>query len=422
MASVPTSDEQWWSLLSTLAQTQAIGDKEINLVSALTSQPINLSPSQSAYALQFLNICVALNEEARKLISISCLPTFLPESTGLKPYAVLLYNCLHWLPESEFKALCQSQNLSPIWLLLTRYIDSIPPPESDHIFEWIVRICRLFGEKAPSGFSLIEAFFEGVIEVERRKVFLELYIHACDSEIASNTYYSLVEDMPAELIEKNSDVFKKQGDDQPQVKELSDQTPLANSLEDKSSKDDKVTTQEEPAKQSGDKTVGSSGAKSLGFRLRRRDVEFLVGVLANEADLGVVGSAIKILISATFLGGYNRPLQKLVSTNLSFIRLASFVALREGTEELPTNSLRLAANLVHADRDAQNRVIDQDLIPQFLGAFKRDEENPHTKEVIVVFVRYMTEGNLRARDIIKNLKVADYIKDNASFMKKTEFL
>lgn len=183
------------------------------------------------------------------------------------------------------------------------------------------------------------------------------------------------------------------------------------------------------------------------FLLQVSDVQFLIDVVTkvlNEPNLSLssqlplANEILAILINATFVGGYNKKLQQMLCHgSLSDKKEFSFLgtlseALTRITKlkfecktpikepEFATNIIRLASNLVHANPAAQDFLLDHEYLPFYLSNSVRDDLNPHSKEVIVVFVRYVTEGNLRARGMISALSVADFVKENANLINKFE--
>lgn len=77
-------------------------------------------------------------------------------------------------------------------------------------------------------------------------------------------------------------------------------------------------------------------------------------------------------------------------------------------------------NLTHTHKPTQDFLIDSNHLKILLSGVTRDEMNPHSKEAIIAMVKYMTESNLRARKFISELKVEDFIKENANFLNKLE--
>jgi hypothetical protein len=185
------------------------------------------------------------------------------------------------------------------------------------------------------------------------------------------------------------------------------------------------------------------------FELTITDVVFLVDHITSllirfqslsEAEFGLANEMLAILINATFVGGYNKALQQLVgdggphrkgsfhflgsiSEGITLMTKLRFERKREVFEaELASNIIRMASNLVHTNTGAQEFLLDHEYLPFYLSNSVRDEANPHAKELLVVFIRYMTESNHRARGMISALSCADFIKENASLVNKFESL
>lgn len=69
--------------------------------------------------------------------------------------------------------------------------------------------------------------------------------------------------------------------------------------------------------------------------------------------------------------------------------------------------MRLAANLVHVNKEAQNLIVDQGLLHIYVGFTSIDDMNPLNKECTIVFIRYMSETNDNAREYLRKLNLVD---------------
>ena len=67
---------------------------------------------------------------------------------------------------------------------------------------------------------------------------------------------------------------------------------------------------------------------------------------------------------------------------------------------LSTDIVRLAGNLVHANKGAQDFLMDKNFLYFYLAHTNRDDSNPYCKEATVVFIKYMTKDNDRASQYI----------------------
>lgn len=119
---------------------------------------------------------------------------------------------------------------------------------------------------------------------------------------------------------------------------------------------------------------------------------------------------VKLLIPITILGNYNAPLQDFLFPRI-LVKFGKILGIINRNfymrkidlpdnvgYEINSNILRLAGNLVHVNRTAQDLVVDQKLLNLYVGFTKLDYMNPSCKECTIVFIRYMSESNQTARD------------------------
>lgn len=252
--------------------------------------------------------------------------------------------------------------------------------DKDDALQWLIFSLGLLVTVTPAAFSPV-AFCLECLDGAARESFLELLVQLVDQVVREQSAHSLVVDAPARLVERNAEVF-------------------------------------------GEAKAG------LGFKLKLADTAVLATLVWHGAEkaapVAEANAAIKVLIDVTFLGGYNAPLQQTLSLGTEgehlFTALATLLASERDEPELATNCVRLASNLIHANPRAQEFLLNAHLLPAFLARTQRTDSDPHAKEAIVVFVRYMTESSERARREIAALKVDDFVKENANFMKKMEII
>ena len=262
--------------------------------------------------------------------------------------------------------------------------------EEDTLTEWIYYVLYLLNTNTALKFSVFKYFYKK-LDSKRRDILSSFYLLNIDRQIKSKSAYSLILDMRADLLEKDPDFSQR------------------------------LNKNENISK----------------FYIKKSDVEFLINSFNTltenyEKNINEIHFFIKILLAITFVGRYNKNLQDLVlGRENNFYTLGKLSELivyytKQKIEkkpigeipELSTNIIRLASNLIHANSDSQNFLLDNDYLLYYLSHTHRDEFNMYCKEITVVFVRYITESNERARAYIKNLKVEDFIHQNAEFIKK----
>jgi len=126
---------------------------------------------------------------------------------------------------------------------------------------------------------------------------------------------------------------------------------------------------------------------------------------------------IKLLIPVTFLGGYNKEVQLRLfpiflgklSQYLQHLQKKVYPIMK-GLEkraifETNTDILRLAGNLIHTFSDAQNFLLDNGYVMSYMNYACDDMNNPLAREATIIFIRYITDTNQRARDVLSALKV-----------------
>lgn len=185
----------------------------------------------------------------------------------------------------------------------------------------------------------------------------------------------------------------------------------------------------------------------VGLQLNLKDFQFIKEIfLINTKEslniydssmsdrLFVIHAMIRMMIPITYLGGYNHETQKLffpeILGNLGkFIEHLNRNIYRKKIEiekdasyELNTNILRLAGNIVHTYTEAQDFLVDNGLVIPFLNFTMFDENNPLCKEATIVFIRYVTDSNDRARAAIASLKVMDLESETSKITQKMSFI
>jgi hypothetical protein len=430
--------EQAWDIL----QSSLIPDDRLAMTEYL-SQGSNLSiflkqagdtsdPLVAFYTLQMLNVLYSQEKKFQNELTMSRLqqPEFenlfakaicLPDITkSLKIGFVLVFNIVKKLEISQCKSTNKNDSReledeerglfdqvvsSPVLKsLMNQYFSKVAEisHENDPVLEWIAYLFNHFVHLFHAH-STIELFIRLLDEESIEHFFNFLHV-SIDETIKSKSVHSLILDLKADLLDKDEDFAQRL----------------------------------EPADN-----------KFLIY-LKKADVVFLLSYFNELADssttidlkvkrLMLINDVLRALVCISFLGAYNSPLQKLIinrgvdEQHFGFLgRLSDLlVALTKSgykgngvpkVHELNTNIIRMACNLIHANLSAQDFILDQGYLPFYLSQTNRDEYNMHAKEATVVFVRYMTEGNLRAREMIKALKVEDFILENASFVKKFDDL
>jgi len=381
------------------------------------------------YTLQLINLLHATKQEFRALLAlrwvddadfVPLIQRALTHSEVLKPMKagfVLLFNALKAYlesvasrrtdggeAESEEEVFARVSSSHALQTLLESYFSRVGDilPEEDPVVEWVVYLLDLL-VGSWKAHSAVEVFVRSLSGAPLEHFFNFLHI-AIDETVKSKTVHSLIVDLKAEVLDSDEDFSQR--------------------------------------------LMPSEGRRLL--FLRRADVLFLVRLFAElsasipAADLilerlALINDVLRALVCISFLGGYNAPLQRLIADNGSedhrfglLGRLSDLLATltrcrSKGLKlpevpELNTNIIRMACNVVHANPPAQDFILDHGFLPFYLAHTNRDEHNLHAKEATVVFVRYMTESNLRAREMIKALRVEDFILENASFVKKFDEL
>lgn len=261
--------------------------------------------------------------------------------------------------------------------------------DGDVHYEWISRLYNLMIDHIDPGISLLQWLLTNT-DLKHHNTIYDFYIIHIDERIRSKNSYSLVLDIPANLLDTDED--------------------FSNRID----KENTITT----------------------FSIRESDVKFMLTTFYIAADtvnlietLDAAHSIIKMLIGITFIGRYNTALQDLILDDNKFLgklsEMLKTICLakvrkddRYRRPELCSNIIRLASNLVHANNTAQDFLLKTHYLPFYLSQTNREQDELYAKEVTVVFVRYMTESNHAAREYIKQLKVDDFIAENANFVKK----
>ena len=73
--------------------------------------------------------------------------------------------------------------------------------------------------------------------------------------------------------------------------------------------------------------------------------------------------------------------------------------------ELNTDIVRLTSNLIHTSTEAQDYLIDSDFLLLLLSFSGFDKYNPLAREATIVLIRYVTDSNQRAREVISQMEV-----------------
>lgn len=306
--------------------------------------------------------------------------------------------------ESEETIVSRLRSSQVFRMLLEGYFSRVAEihHEEDTIMEWVVYLFDLLVNNWTMH-STVEFFVRSLSESSLEHFFNFLHI-SIDETVKSKTIHSLIVDLKADLLDNDEDFSQR---------------------------------------------LMPKDGKFLLF-LRKADVVFLVRFFGELASpnvvsyltfnrLSMINDVLRALVCISFLGAYNTPLQQLIidrgsgEQNFGLLgKLSDLLATLTKSKvkniklpvvpELNTNIIRMACNLIHANLPAQDFILDHGFLPFYLAHTNRDEHNLHAKEATVVFVRYLTEGNLRAREMIKVLKVEDFILENANFVKKFENL
>ena len=174
---------------------------------------------------------------------------------------------------------------------------------------------------------------------------------------------------------------------------------------------------------------------SCGLQINFRDFEFLKNdfikyfeifdkIVPSDLDqatnvLEYLHWIMKLMIPISFLGGYNKKIQ--IEFFPLFLGALSKLAVRleksyysqkieipkRASFELNTDLVRLASNIIHTSQDGQDFLIDNGFILNFLNFSCYDSNNPLSREATILFIRYVTDSNQRARDVISELRVRD---------------
>jgi hypothetical protein len=428
------SDEAWEQMQTCLDPShrrsflQLISSAD-NLAQMIQHSRSQSDPSIALYTLQLVNLLYATEPEFRAMFNLRWIKDddfellvdrALTHQQILKPMKigfVLVFNVikehLHSLkitpadihdPAIEEQSFKDMSSLQVLKMLIEGYFSRVSEisHDTDTVIEWIVYLFDLLVNNWTKH-STVEFFIRGLSESSLEHFFNFLHI-TIDETIKSKTVHSLIVDLKADLLDKDEDFSQR---------------------------------------------LMPSDGKFLLF-LRKADVVFLVRFFAELASpnsvseftyqrLSTINDILRTLVCISFVGAYNSPLQKLIidrgsdQDNFGFLgKLSDLLTTLTKSKvkdnkiptvpELNTNIIRMACNMVHANLPAQDFILDHGFLPFYLSHTNRDEHNMHAKEVTVVFVRYMTEGNLRAREMIKALKVEDFILENASFVKKFDSL
>lgn len=193
---------------------------------------------------------------------------------------------------------------------------------------------------------------------------------------------------------------------------------------------------------------GQGDASGNGIQINMSDFHFLknqflemvnkfqVAKNAKEASdiLEYLHWIIKLMIPINFLGGYNREVQeqmfpeflgqlsKLMQTLQNKYYAEKIVLEERATYELNVDIIRLAGNIVHTSQEAQDFLIDKELLLCYLSHAGYDKNSPFQREATVVFIRYVTDSNQRARDVIKTLEVSKIDPDSTKDLPTHDFM
>ena len=409
-------DKSWQNVLDSskmadLSEAYSLFYKDnflINLVNSVTSKN---NPQLSCYLLQFLNIFLTKSPKIKHKIgglfaveelSVTLFKQCFAYKSKIDKCLQFFYNFLSKNEFSNAYDLQQYLLTSNIFtLIINIYFGKMSEEENDPLsFEYFLFIKQFTQEKLVN-LSYVELYFK-ILKPENIHKFLNFIQISIDELIAKKQVYSVISDLEAEVLENDAD-FKSRI------------YPTEN---------------------------------SHFFTLRKSDILFLqlklvelVEFFDNQSNenLEKANEIFAILINVSFVGGYNIKLQNLL-IHQSESKVKGFLFLGKISDlvvkitklrftenkklevvEFVTNILRLVANLVHANIESQDFLIDHQYLPFYLSQSIRDQYNLHSKEVIVVFVKYMTESNLRARGLIESLTVEDFIKENANLIKKFDF-
>jgi len=150
---------------------------------------------------------------------------------------------------------------------------------------------------------------------------------------------------------------------------------------------------------------------------------------------------LKISSLLLFLGGHNKKIQDLFTTDQCFsntLRLFDTIykldmhvkqnpnynldvqkIIKEDIYfELYLNLLRLMSNVVHLNPVAQNYILNNNYLLLLINFSVIDETNPYIKEWSIILIRNLTEGNPAIQEKISKLKLMDFDQKAKDLLKK----
>ena len=319
------------------------------------------------------------------------------DSQFFKFNLILIFNYLKQKstdPKADISCLiqvCKANKPSYIDFTIPSYFNNFEKleAENDSHYEWIIYLYNLLIETQNNDTSIFEWLYNRT-KAEKQTVLFNFYVMNIDAKISAKNSYSLIIDMKADMLENDEDFSKRVN------------------------KDD----------------------NSIDFSIKKSDLQFVLQLCykkfyipLEDNNLAIIHETIKLLVGVTFIGRYNKAVQDLVNDNFKFLGSLSLFMKSIGESkvrnettfrrpELASDIIRLASNLIHANIKTQDFLLDNHFVGFYLAHTNRDDLNLYGKEVTVVFVRYITESNHRARDYIRELKVEDFIRENANFVKK----
>lgn len=359
-------------------------------------QWLNMSLCSSSLSLQNLEHVLSQTKRFQNILEHSLVTHF--ESQFFRFYLMLIFNFLKQMLKIDSSYQINHPLIELTYLERTFVNYTLPvyfsnfnaaDHENDVYYEWVVNLYLLLVEHTKSTSSILKWLVDSSQPIYHNVIY-DFYIIHIDERIRSKNSYSLVLDMPAILLDSDDDFSAR------------------------INKED----------------------NSNSFSIKRSDVIHTLDLFYKSANttsliqtIDTAHSLIKMLVGITFVGRYNKALQDLILDEDRFLgKLSEMLKIictakvkkeeRLKRPEICSNIIRLASNLVHANNDAQDFLIKTHYLPFYLSQTNRDEDDMYCKEVTVVFVRYMTESNHAAREYIKQLKVDDFIAQNAHFVNK----
>ena len=194
--------------------------------------------------------------------------------------------------------------------------------------------------------------------------------------------------------------------------------------------------------------ASTKNSNLAGLRIRLADLQLLLRLYgsavrhflglpalpASTDGLALIHLLVKFLVAASFLGAYNKPVQSLLFPDAleltarllehlhSQYYLAKVPVNREAVFGLHTDTVRLAGNIVHVNREAQDFLIEAQLLAPLLRFTAPDSNSPLSREASIVFIRYMSESNPKAAECIQALRVYDLTDEKNKLYSKVDFL